>query len=379
MKLAKLSLAAIVAVGTMTSVASATPLEEAIKGVDVSGMIRYRWYNYNNTNNVDYHRYSVPVTLKVPVADNLTAGATVRAEQRSGEAYAESGLEGRRNAGIDTDDSMDLVKAWFMYSQPNYSIKAGKFEINTPWTDPAYGGDRGNGALALYTGVEGWTFAAAGFAQTNIGLLDGLDGGLYTAAAIGSMGPVNAQVWVASAENRFDYSVFGQLDAKFEGFSIKAQANQLELTEEAVALLETADDSGMFWGVEAGFGMEGFKASVGYTQNDEDQPVYELNADSAGMIKAGKQIYYETSNASDAETMFITAGYSFDKYRVGAGYVTAEEKTNDANGYDWDETYFEVGYKYSKNFDLSAYYSMLDADTAVNDDDEFRFQAIYKF
>jgi hypothetical protein len=169
--------------------------------------------------------------------------------------------------------------------------------------------------------------------------------------------------------------VFGQLDAKFEGFSVKAQANQLELSDVPAGV----EDSGMFWGIEAGFGMEGFKVGAGYTQNDEDQPVYELNADSAGMIKAGKQIYYETSNASDAETMFITAGYSFDKYRVGAGYVTAEEKTNDANGYDWDETYFEVGYKYSKNFDLSAYYSMLDADTAVNDDDEFRFQAIYKF
>jgi hypothetical protein len=370
MKLAKLSLAAIVAVGTMTSFASATPLEEAIKGVDISGMIRYRWYNYDTTKNTDYHRYSVPVTLKVPVADNLTAGATVRAEQRSGEAYAGSGLEGRKNAatGIDTDDSMDLVKAWFMYSQPNYSIKAGKFEINTPWTDPGYGGNRGNGALALYTGVEGWTFAAAGFAQTNA--LAGLDGGLYAAAAIGSVGPVNAQVWVSRGEDVFDSSIFGELSMAMEGFSFKVQANQLEID---------GGDDGLFWGAEAGFGMDGFKVGAGYTQNDDEQPVYTLSADDATMIKAGKQIFYNTTNALDAETMFITAGYSFDKYRVGAGYVTAEEKTNDANGYDWDETYFEVGYKYSKNFDLSAYYSMLDADTAVNDDDEFRFQAIYKF
>ncbi|MDR1976734.1 MAG: major outer membrane protein, partial [Campylobacteraceae bacterium] len=37
MKLTKLSLAAIVAVGALGSFASATPLEEAIKGVDVSG------------------------------------------------------------------------------------------------------------------------------------------------------------------------------------------------------------------------------------------------------------------------------------------------------------------------------------------------------
>ncbi|MFW5625547.1 MAG: major outer membrane protein, partial [Campylobacter hyointestinalis] len=37
MKLVKMSLAAIVAAGALSSVASATPLEEAIKNVDVSG------------------------------------------------------------------------------------------------------------------------------------------------------------------------------------------------------------------------------------------------------------------------------------------------------------------------------------------------------
>ncbi len=43
MKLVKMSLAAIVAAGALTSVASATPLEEAIKNVDVSGFARYRF------------------------------------------------------------------------------------------------------------------------------------------------------------------------------------------------------------------------------------------------------------------------------------------------------------------------------------------------
>ncbi|MDR0467928.1 MAG: major outer membrane protein, partial [Campylobacteraceae bacterium] len=42
MKLVKLSLAAVVAAGAMTTFASATSLEEAIKGVDVSGMARVR-------------------------------------------------------------------------------------------------------------------------------------------------------------------------------------------------------------------------------------------------------------------------------------------------------------------------------------------------
>lgn len=37
MKIAKISLAALVALGAFSTVASATPLEEAIKNVDLSG------------------------------------------------------------------------------------------------------------------------------------------------------------------------------------------------------------------------------------------------------------------------------------------------------------------------------------------------------
>ncbi|WP_086235869.1 MULTISPECIES: major outer membrane protein [Campylobacter] len=47
MKLVKLSLAAIVAAGALTSVANATSLEEAIKNVDVSGYARYRFDSQN--------------------------------------------------------------------------------------------------------------------------------------------------------------------------------------------------------------------------------------------------------------------------------------------------------------------------------------------
>ena len=43
MKLTKISLAALVALGAFSSVASATPLEEAIKNVDLSGFARYRY------------------------------------------------------------------------------------------------------------------------------------------------------------------------------------------------------------------------------------------------------------------------------------------------------------------------------------------------
>ena len=48
-KIAKLSLVAAVAVAGLTT-ANAQPLEEAIKNVDVSGSVVYRYNNYDNDN-----------------------------------------------------------------------------------------------------------------------------------------------------------------------------------------------------------------------------------------------------------------------------------------------------------------------------------------
>ncbi|NLC27410.1 MAG: major outer membrane protein [Campylobacteraceae bacterium] len=390
MKLAKLSLAAIVAVGAMTTFATAAPLEEAIKGVEVSGMMRYRWYNQSNKtkkDKSDRYRMSAPITFVAPVADNLTAGVAFRYESNQ---YTKDGANDVSN--------VDAVKYWFKYATPDYSLRAGQFEISSPWTETGYGGTRGEGMLAMYTGLTDWTFAA-GYWQNTRGMNDAKyikttevgKQNLYAAAAIGSVGPVNLQAWASKMVNVFDSSIFVQADTKYEGFSLKVQANQLELGGSTkTALVDGctfSKDKGTFWGAEAGFEMAGFNVDAGYTRNDKKMPIYALDGDNDGMIKAGKQMYYETTNAFDAKTMFVTAGYSFDKYRVGAGFVDAKNYTKtDKTGekVKAKEYYGEAGYKYSKNFDLSFYYSRYDKnsvsnDVANGDNDEFRFQAMYKF
>jgi hypothetical protein len=387
MKLAKLSLAAIVAVGTMTSVASATPLEEAIKGVELNGMLRYRWYNESDEGQVpggsasNRYRLSSSFGFTIPLADNFTAKVGLSANHSD-------------NTKSATSSGKDLsYSTWHLkYATDAYNVTFGRMALNTPWTDPGFGGSKGTGVLGMYTGLEGWAFAAAVFNSTDNASGEGTyladdikdkfdNRDLYVAAAIGSVGPVNLQVWGAKMTDFFDSSVFAQADVAYEGFTFKVQANQLELAKSADAALGLKDDKGLFWGVEAGFGMNGFKVGAGYTQNDDEMPIYTLNADDAGMIKAGKQIYYETTNALDAETMFINAGYSFDKYRVGAGYVDAsiKEGVGDTKDYDKDETYFDLGYKYSKKLDFSAYYSIYEGDDADDENNELRFQAMYKF
>ena len=415
MKLAKLSLAAIVAAGAMTTFASAASLEEAIKGVQVSGMMRYRWGHNNKSKNDaktpyswygkngggDHFRWSVPITFVMPVAENLTAGVGFNFDSRTNGKH-----------GDPTQGSWGSPKHWITYATPEYSLRVGRFEISSPWTETGYAGSRGQGFLGTLNMVENWTFAAAYFANTNTNPLhetgangqitkDGNSNDLYAFAAIGSVGPVNLQAWYSKMQDTFKSSVFVQADVAYEGFSLKAQANQLKLDGEAKAIFyndgtgDFSKDKGTFWGAEAGFGMDGFSVGAGITQNDKKMPIYELTADSDGMIKAGWQMYYYTTNAFAARNMFVKAGYAFDQYRVNVGFVNAqayEGADKEGDKLKARETYIDAGYKYSKNFDLSVHYSMFDArqDKTFNmtkaghkyyggDNNEFKFQALYSF
>lgn len=401
MKLAKLSLAAIVAAGAMTTFASAAPLEEAIKGVQVSGMMRYRWatnnkskYNaktpYAYTGSDDF-RWSVPITFVMPIAENLSAGVGFNFNDRT------DGKVGGSKPG-----EWNSPKYWMTYATPDYSLRVGRFEISSPWTETGYGGSRGQGFLGALNMIEDWTFAAAYFASTNIDVLGTIDDNsndLYAFAAIGSVGPVNLQAWYSKMQATFKSSVFVQADVAYEGFSLKAQANQLKLDGETKQFLVDGNivskDKGTFWGTEAGFAMNGFSIGAGMTQNDKKMPVYELSPDSDGMIKAGWQMYYHTTNAFAARNIFVKAGYAWDQYRVNVGFVDAqayEAADKEGDKLKARETYIDAGYKYSKNFDLSVHYSMFDArqdkkfdvnKTGYNyyggDNNEFKFQALYSF
>jgi hypothetical protein len=361
MKLAKLSLAAIIAVGAF-STANAANLEEAIKGVELKGFLRYRFYsdsiNEGTLQGSETHRYSYTATAVMPVADNLKAAI--------GFSYDDN--EYAANAA-NTAPTVSSAVMYFKYATKDYSLTAGRMAIATPWTESGFGGSKGNGAVAMYTAVPGWAFAAAGFVSTS-GTAFTNGENLYAAAAIGAMGPVNLQVWVAKMTNVFDSSIFAQVDTNMAGFSLKAQMNVLSLESVPAG----AEDTGTFYGAEIGYSMDNFGLAIGYTSTDDDQPIYTLDADDDGMLKYGQQIYGDTVNAADADTMAIVANAKFGAFGVEAGYVDVEIGNVDA-----DELYGLVKYKYSKNFGLQAYYSVYDTGTTATDNDEFRFEAKYSF
>ncbi|PID47157.1 MAG: hypothetical protein CR967_05210 [Proteobacteria bacterium] len=360
MKIAKLSLAAIVAVGAMTTFASASQLEEAVKGTTIDGFVRYRFTDNNNRGG-DQHQFTSVANFTMPVAEHVKAGVllTVNGTDKASEAAASDYKSGL---------SYDIGRVWFGFDFDNVSAKLGKFEVLSPWTDPGYRGTVGNGLLVLYTGVPDWTFAGAGFVDTNLGDIG--EKNLYALAAMGKVGPADLQVWFANMEDVFDYSVYA--DAKFAmaGFKARLQANVLKLDA------DVEDDTGVYFGGTLGYSAYGFDATLGYTKNDDKQPVYNLaNDDSSGFIwSGGKQINGMVANTADAQVIFFDLGYGMGKYGLGAGVANFQVDGDDVA----NEWYVSGAYKYSKNFKLSSYYSSLNLEDAL-DNHKVRFEAKYSF
>jgi hypothetical protein len=394
MKLTKLSLAALVAVGAFGSFASASPLEEAIKGVDVSGFMRLRYYGESQAGQGsgtvtkdEAIRVSGLFVVKAPVTDDLKF---VTAIATNGYNDPDVGASGATTPAFN--------KFFFQYANSDIglTVNAGKFEVPTPWTEAGFGGTRGNGVLALFSpkALNGWTFAGAAYLQTDSSLLTNQNN-LYAMAAIGKVGPVGLQVWLANMEKTIDATLFAEASFAMSGFNARFQANYLMLHEDVD---KDADDS-IFLGLEGGYagkaGNVGFNAKAGATWTNDPETkdaagntvkfantYFALDEDNDGFIKFGKQMYKKTINSADTIVGFMDGGVSVDKFSagLGAGMAKFGRLTDDDVGY---EVYTSVGYKWAKNMNLELYWSSLFGDAFKkayqNDNNEVRFEARYNF
>ena len=131
MKLAKISLAALVALGAFSTL-NATPLEEAIKDVDFSGFARYRYthnkvrwngmpgaFNKNNAN----HNFRFVGTFKAALDDNFFGVLGLR--------YAASDGSGFNGDTTNTTSSFGVREFYLGYNINNTTITAGKQFVKT--------------------------------------------------------------------------------------------------------------------------------------------------------------------------------------------------------------------------------------------------------
>ncbi|EGK8367343.1 major outer membrane protein [Campylobacter coli] len=435
MKLVKLSLVAALAASAF-SVANATPLEEAIKDIDVSGVLRYRYDTGrfskdfgNGTNNTistgnlngskQEHKYRAQVNFSGAIADNFKAFVQLDYNAKDG-GYGADSIS-------NTKTSLNVRQLYLTYTDENVatSVILGKQQLNTIWTDNAIDGLVGTGIKVVNNSIDGLTLAA--FAIDSVNTDEQGEGiekpsnsrksdenspyldwsqNIYGAAAIGSYevlgGQYNPQLWLAyMTDNAFLYAldatysttIFDGINWTLEGAYLGNSVDN-KLKKEQGTAKGTA--SGNFFALRGTVEVNGWDATLGglyYGKKDKVTVTVLEDQGNIDSLLAGEEIFYTEGSqlhGSQGRNIFgyVKAGYTFNEtVRVGADFVYGGTKTKSnrntyIGGGDKLEAVARVSYKYSPKLNFSAWYSYVNIDSDNNgegDHNTVRLQALYKF
>ncbi|HEF3017578.1 group 3 major outer membrane porin protein PorA [Campylobacter coli] len=433
MKLVKLSLVAALAAGAF-SVANATPLEEAIKDIDVSGVLRYRYEsgrfgkdlnleNANLNSSKQEHKYRAQLNFSGAIADNFKAFVQLDYSAKDGGYGANNGSTTRSYAA-DNSSTLNVRQLYLTYTDENVatSVILGKQQLNTIWTDNAIDGLVGTGIKVVNNSIDGLTLAA--FAIDSVNTDEQGDGvffkngnftnagenspyldwsqNIYGAAAIGSYevfnGQLNPQLWLAyMTDNAFLYA----LDVAYNTTIFDGVNWTLEGAYLGNSLDNTLDDryaggsaNGNFFGLRGSVEVNGWDATLGglyYGKKDKVTVTVLEDQGNIGSLLAGEEIFYTNGSKLNGDTGrnifgYVKAGYTFNEtVRVGADFVYGGTKTESntyVGGGDKLEAVARVSYKYSPKLNFSAWYSYVNVDSDNNgegDHNAVRLQALYKF
>ncbi|EAK3031591.1 major outer membrane protein [Campylobacter jejuni] len=425
MKLVKLSLVAALAAGAF-SAANATPLEEAIKDVDVSGVLRYRYdtgnfdknfvNNSNLNNSKQNHKYRAQVNFSAAIADNFKAFIQFDYNAADG-GYGANGIKNDQKG-------LFVRQLYLTYTNEDVatSVIAGKQQLNTIWTDNGVDGLVGTGIKVVNNSIDGLTLAAfavdsfmaeeqdadllgkstisttqkaAPFQADSLGKstisttqkaapfqADSL-GNLYGAAAVGSYdlagGQFNPQLWLAYWDQvAFFYAVDAAYSTTiFDGINWTLEGAYLGNSLDS-ELNDKRHANGNLFALKGSIEVNGWDASLGglyYGDKEKASTVVIEDQGNLGSLLAGEEIFYTTGSRLNGDTGrnifgYVTGGYTFNEtVRVGADFVyggTKTEATNHLGGGKKLEAVARVDYKYSPKLNFSAFYSYVNLDQGVN-------------
>ncbi|EAH4844755.1 major outer membrane protein [Campylobacter coli] len=416
MKLVKLSLVAALAAGAF-SVANATPLEEAIKDIDVSGVLRYRYETSNEWSDINGvaqnqgsgisgkqdHKYRAQLNFSGAIADNFKAFVQLDYNAQDG-GYGTNNGSTTRSYEAANSSTLNVRQLYLTYTDENVatSVILGKQQLNTIWTDNAIDGLVGTGVKVVNNSIDGLTLAAFAVDSYNsdeqggeLGKVLNFDENLYGAAAIGSYevfnGQLNPQLWLAyMTDNAFFYAVDAAYNTTiFDGVNWTLEGAYLgnSLDNERKDL---GNGNGNFFALNGSIEVNGWDATLGglyYGKKDKATVTVIEDQGNLGSLLAGEEIFYTNGSKLNGDTGrnifgFVKAGYTFNEtVRVGADFVYGGTKTENHSGGDKLEAVARVDYKYSPKLNFSAFYSYVnvDKDTDSTHHDAVRLQALYKF
>jgi len=298
-KISRLSLVAAVAVAGFTA-ANAQPLEQAIKNVEVSGSVAYRYDNFDNSEEAvtrdaygsrtnhdssEHNKYKIALNISSKVNDYVKFNSRFVAGGTGLGYYNNDAKHDRDRSKDKGEDDLDisLSQAYFSLTAiPNTTINLGRQGLATPYTVAvdANGNEQyGNGILAL-TSFYGVTLGAGYFNSTNInesaeingaigrsvtlgdsispvdyklggfqglrGVLNGTED-LYVATVQGDLDFIKLEAWYAGMQDTFNsYTLAITSDIKFNDsakIGIEARYVNLDLQKDAAKDLGFEDYS----------------------------------------------------------------------------------------------------------------------------------------
>lgn len=397
MKFLKLSLAASVALGALSTASFAQPLEEAIKGIDVSGYLRYRYNDdrydsaTGNTSKSANHQWRAVADFKTPVVNNIALNFGVWYNNQNNVNHGKG--TGTPTTGFLGDglgsgsDGQFGVREFYATITPDSTattIKIGKQLLDTPVTN-AYDGDRGTGILALNSDIPNLTLAAAAFDSwsinemnvigtagigsnlTNRGGEDGasVDKPLYALAGIYGVdtnyGRFGGQLWGFYIDDAVDALVFGELSWQGSLLRAKLQYTYAALNNDndsvfgalytdtvgssTKANISESNDMGV---IEVGADFRNdfqipLNITLGYMMNFADGTAVSLEDEGSNVSRKGK-IWWQnagTGISTSALRSYGVQGFGTEQdvnvFYAGVDYSFLDERLNVGLEFAWGE------------------------------------------
>lgn len=398
-KISKLSLVAAVAVAGF-STANAQPLEEAIKNVEVSGSVVYRYNDYNNdsddgvtagegssTNN----NYKIGLNLTSKVNDYVKFNSRFLVANDNGSFAGANDNKGlNTQEGGDGNVDVELSHAYFgLTAIPNTTVNVGKQGLTTPWTvaiDSDGNEQTGTGVLALST--FGPVTAAAGyFNQTNIDRSGDINLGngsedVVVGALIADLSPVKLEAWYLDMADLFDtYTLSADSTFKFDGGKVGLEARYVSLDLDNKIDPTDSDNATAIAILTGNVGI--VNAKVAYAWTDKEGGTTALDQDAKNTLlgwsitslgKDNADYWQAVLGVNILDNLNLSANYGNIQYDVAGGEREEEE------------IYAQLTYKMSKNLNTYVRYGTYTKENKfggsndeINDDLRGRLQVEYTF
>lgn len=378
MKLVKLSLVAALAAGAF-SVANATPLEEAIKDIDVSGVLRYRYdtgrfgdrgYGFqdqrSSINDRQNHNYRAQVNLSTAIADNFKAFVQFNYSAKDGGYGADS--------VSNTSNTFSVRQLYLTYTNEDVatSVILGKQQLNTIWTDNGIDGLVGTGVKVVNNSIDGLTLAAfavdsfntdtegdilassklfnsvtinpAGAPNGTLLNVNPYAGNLYGAAAVGSYdiagGQFNPQLWLSylndtgffyALDLAYNTTIFDGINWTIKGTYLGNSLDSKIKSEDTIIATDykdgipdpiTGEDAmanGNLFALKGSIELNGWDASLGgIYYGKKDKLTFNTLEDKGNLDLAGEEIFYTDGSNLNGDVGRNIFGY------VTGGYTFNE-------------------------------------------------------